>query len=160
MKFGTGENFLAGQYKLKDNIKSGEYRKTAQKSDPLLVSDKEQSEEEVIEEDIQHSHENNTPLINAQTKQINGKAKALYPAHAPPVFQSTESGRLKLDTMTGFKQTEGKSPLGRKPFLGGRPPLKKNRESPDPHKNSFIEIGDASPYGNNMQGQMEIEEEI
>ena len=25
MKFGTGENFLAGQYKLKDNVKSGEY---------------------------------------------------------------------------------------------------------------------------------------
>lgn len=56
-----------------------------QKSDPLLVSDKEQSEEEVIEEDIQHSNDH-TPLINAQTKQINGKAKALYPAHAPPIF--------------------------------------------------------------------------
>ena len=36
------------------------------RSDDLLVSDKEQSEEELIEEEINHNHE--SPLINAQTK--------------------------------------------------------------------------------------------
>lgn len=45
------------------------------------MSDKEQSEEELIEEEIFINQGIHTPLINAQTKQINGKAKALYPAH-------------------------------------------------------------------------------
>lgn len=52
---------------------------------------------------------------------MNGKAKILYQAHNPPIFQSTESGRFNLDTMTGFnKNIDDKSPTGIKPFLGGK----------------------------------------
>lgn len=42
----------------------GSFKK--KRSDALLVSDKEQSDEELIEEEINHNHE--SPLINAQTK--------------------------------------------------------------------------------------------
>ena len=78
---------------------------------------------------------NESPVINAQTKQINGKAKALFPSQHPPQFRSTESETFKLDTMTGFRGNQlamrggdmsnqvtpiqdKNSILGTKPFLG------------------------------------------
>jgi hypothetical protein len=76
LKFGTGDNF--GIQIAKDNIRSGENKFSNKRTEDLLISDKEHSEGELIEEDIQNSNEQATPLINAQTKQANGKAKALF----------------------------------------------------------------------------------
>ena len=65
--------------------------------------DEEDEEEELIEEDIVLSENQGSPLINAQTKQMAGKAKALFPSQNPPQFKSTESETFNLDTMTGFR---------------------------------------------------------
>jgi hypothetical protein len=59
---------------LKESNKSG-LSNNLGKTSNLLISDKAPSEDEVIEEDIANDHDVNTPLINAQTKQVHGKAK-------------------------------------------------------------------------------------
>lgn len=85
----------------------------------------------MIEEDIQHDNNTTTPLINAQTKQLNGKAKGLNQYHVPTFFQSTNLDRPKLDNILPNRNQDSKSPLSSKPFLGigGRPKL---RDSPSP----------------------------
>ena len=65
------------------------------------INEPDEEDEEQIEEDIQMGA-HDSPMINAHTKEMRGKAKALFPAHQPPIFQSTESERFNLDTMTGF----------------------------------------------------------
>jgi hypothetical protein len=59
-------------------------------------------DEEMIEEEICQSA-TDSPLINAKTKQLHGKARVLIPSQQPPQFRSTESNRFQLDTMTGFQ---------------------------------------------------------
>lgn len=89
----------------------------------------------MIEEDIHHDDKPATPLINAQTKQQNGKAKALYPSQVPPFFQSTDlDGRR--DTMNGFAAP--KSPLSGKPQIGGFQNRLRLRDSPSPIGNATI----------------------
>lgn len=50
LKFGTGDNF--GIQIVKDNIRSGENKFSNKRTEDLLISDKEHSEGELIEEDI------------------------------------------------------------------------------------------------------------
>ena len=135
-KFGTSDNFQTGSYNVVtsggkgfkhrnnnqdvyDNRTDGfnkhnDLKRNAQSppnysqfiSEPSQVEVNENEDEEMIEEDIVQS-QTDSPIINAHTKQMHGKAKVLFPQQ-PPIFQSTESDKFREGGMTGFSNAQQK----------------------------------------------------